>query len=73
MQTIGQDPEERSGGGEDLEGEAESESAADLNDYLNEMNELSGENGGSESDSEDAVDVSEYMKESKDPDPTART
>lgn len=70
MQTIGQDPEERSGGGKDLEGEGESESAADLNDYLN---ELSGENGGSESDSEDAVDVSEYMKESKDPDPTAGT
>jgi len=47
-----------------VEGGEESESAADLDEYLN---ELGGEEGGSGSDSGDGVDVSEYIK--GDPDP----
>jgi hypothetical protein len=79
VQTIGQDPEERSGGGSESGRGAEVESAADLDDYLNELNSgkagISGsESGsGSGSDSGDGVDVTEYMKETnEDPEPLAK-
>ena len=58
LQTIAHDKKEQS----NLEktGEGDSESAADLEDYLNELK--TGDSEGDDHEDEDAVDVEEYMQ-----------